>query len=220
MALAATLVLSGCIRDRLLPAFVGKDGVRLEIAGVPQFVYEENGCQMAFNAEKREFRAHTDNMSDYFCVTLNAIPVQEGLLIVLSAVENPEETDPHFAHFHEEEGEESPLQGDALFQMPADQMPDIRHTVFRFEGIDEAVAFARRAGEYEGESRLYRGDEPHEFYMILMRPDGMKPEDFVTWMNQLVEYSDGIPGDPIFAAKLLEHDKPALSDAVNILRRM
>ena len=78
MALAATLLLSGCIRDRLLPAFVGKDGVRLEIAGVPQFVYEENGCQMAFNAEKREFRAHTDNMSDYFCVTLNAIPVQEG----------------------------------------------------------------------------------------------------------------------------------------------
>ena len=153
-------------------------------------------------------------------VMIEAIPVQEGLLIVLSAVENPEETDPHFAHFHEEEGEESPLQGDALFQMPADQMPDIRHTVFRFEGIDEAVAFARRAGEYEGESRLYRGDEPHEFYMILMRPDGMKSEDFVTWMNQLVEYSDGIPGDPIFAAKLLEHDKPALSDAVNILRRM
>ena len=74
MALAATLVLSGCIRDRLLPAFVGKDGVRLEIAGVPQFVYEENGCQMAFNADKREFRAHTDNMSDYFVVTLSKIP--------------------------------------------------------------------------------------------------------------------------------------------------
>ena len=152
-------------------------------------------------------------------VMIEAVPVNEGLLIVLSAVENPEETDPHFAHFHEEE-EESPIEGDTLFQMPADQMPDIRHTVFRFTGIDDAVAFSRRAGGFEGESRLYRGDEPHEFFMILMRPEGMEASDFITRMNQLVEYSDGIPGDPIFAAKLLEHDKPVLTDAVNILRRM
>ena len=120
-------------------------------------------------------------------VMIEAVPVTEGLLIVLSAVENPEETDPHFVHFHEEDNEE---------------------------------AARRRLGEYEGESHLYRGEGRHEFFMVLMRPEGMKSDEFITLVNQVAEYSDGIVGDPIFAAKLLEHDVPALKNAVNILRRM
>ena len=153
-------------------------------------------------------------------VMIEAVPVTEGLLIVLSAVENPEETDPHFVHFHEEDNEEAAREGDAFFQMPSDAIPDIRHTVFHFAGIDEAVAFSRRLGEYEGESQLYRGEGRHEFFMVLMRPEGMKSDEFITLVNQVAEYSDGIVGDPIFAAKLLEHDVPVLKNAVNILRRM
>ena len=53
-------------------------------------------------------------------VMIEAVPVTEGLLIVLSAVENPEETDPHFVHFHEEDNEEAAREGDAFFQMPSD----------------------------------------------------------------------------------------------------
>lgn len=153
-------------------------------------------------------------------VMIEAVPVREGLLIVLSAVENPEETDPHFVHFHEEDNEETPLEGDAFFNMPAEAVPDIRHVVFHFTGIDEAVGFARRIGEYEGESSLYRGEGRHEFFMVLMRPENVKSGEFLTLVNQVAEYSDGIVGDPIFAAKLLEHDVPALKDAINILRRM
>ena len=157
---------------------------------------------------------------EQYPVMIEAVPVEEGLLIVLSAVENPEETDPHFVHFHEEEEEEAVLEGDALLQMAPDTLPEIRHAAFRFEGIDDAVAFSRRLGEYEGSSFLYRGDEPHEFFMLLVRPEEMAVDEFCLRVNQVVEFSDGLQSDPLFAAKLLEHDVPALSDAVNILRRM
>ena len=153
-------------------------------------------------------------------VMIEAVPVHEGLLIVLSAVENPEETDPHFVHFHEEENEDAAPDGDVFLEMPEGSLPDIRHAVFHFGGIDEAVAFSRRLGEYEGGSLLYRGEGRHEFFMVLMRPKDMGSEEFLTVVNQVAEFSDGIVGDPIFAAKLLEHDVPALKDAVNILRRM
>lgn len=152
-------------------------------------------------------------------VMIEAVPVKDGLLIILSAVENPEETDPHFVQFHEEDGEEEASQEDAFFNVP-EAMPDIRHAVFHFTGIDEAVIFARRLGEYEGESFLYRGEQKHEFFMLLTRPKEMKSDEFCTVVNQVAEFAEGIIGDPIFAAKLLEHDVPALTDAVNILRRM
>ena len=182
--------------------------------------YGDPGTRALFKEVLQQASRQYGFNKEEYPVMIEAVPVHEGLLIVLSAVENPEETDPHFVHFHEEENEDAASDGDVFFNMPADSMPDIRHTVFHFAGIDEAVAFARRLGEYEGESYLYRGEERHEFYMVLMRPEGMKSEEFCTVVNQIAEYSDGIVGDPIFAAKLLEHDVAALTDAVNILRRM
>ena len=182
--------------------------------------YGDPGTRALFKEVLREASRQYGFNKEEYPVMIEAVPVQEGLLIVLSAVENPEETDPHFVHFHEEEGEEASQDGDAFFHMVPDSLPDVRQTVFHFEGIDEVVAFSRRLGEYEGKSSLYRGSERHEFYMVLERPENMKSEEFCVLVNQVAEYSEGIVGDPIFAAKLLEHDVPAMKDAVNILRRM
>ena len=182
--------------------------------------YGDPGTRALFKEVLQTASSQYGFNKEEYPVMIEAVPVTEGLLIVLSAVENPEETDPHFVHFHEEENEDAAPDGDVFLEMPEEAMPDIRHTVFHFAGIDEAVAFARRLGEYEGESHLYRGEGRHEFFMVLIRPEDMKSEEFVTLVNQVAEYSDGIVGDPIFAAKLLEHDVPALTDAVNILRRM
>lgn len=38
------------------------------------FTYNPSTCQMAFNRERREFRVHTDNMSDFYTLTLSEIP--------------------------------------------------------------------------------------------------------------------------------------------------
>ena len=42
------------------------------------FKYDPLTCQVAFNRERGEFRVHTDNMSDYYCLTLKFVPTGEG----------------------------------------------------------------------------------------------------------------------------------------------
>ena len=74
----ATLLLSGCRDDRFLPAFEGQEGLCLQERGKTVFRYDPLTCQAAFNRERKEFRIHTDNMSDFYSVRLSGIPVQEG----------------------------------------------------------------------------------------------------------------------------------------------
>lgn len=64
---------SGKNTTQLAP-FVQDDTVRLEIDGQRVFVYDEVNCQLSFNVEHGEFRAHTDTMLDYFVVSLDEIP--------------------------------------------------------------------------------------------------------------------------------------------------
>ena len=73
-----TLMLCSCGRQRRLNAFRENDEIRLQVAGDVQFRYDPVICQMAFSRSKKEFRAHTDNMSDFYIVQLSSIPVNEG----------------------------------------------------------------------------------------------------------------------------------------------
>ena len=68
------LVICSCGRQRRINAFMENEGIRLQVAGSEQFRYNELTCQMAFSRDKNEFRAHTDNMSDFYVVRLNYIP--------------------------------------------------------------------------------------------------------------------------------------------------
>lgn len=56
------------------PEFIQSSDFCLRIRDAVVFNYNPQTCQTAFNREKREFRVHTDNMSDYYCVTLDGIP--------------------------------------------------------------------------------------------------------------------------------------------------
>lgn len=76
--LGAALTLCSCQEERLLSAFSARDGIRLQVSGEEQLSYDPLTCQLAYNPEKREFRVHTDNMSDFFFVTLSDIPVSDG----------------------------------------------------------------------------------------------------------------------------------------------
>ncbi len=72
------LLLSGCNDDRLQNAFCENGGVRLLVGGRIAFTYEPNTCQMAFSRDLKEFRAHTDNMSDFFVADFTEIPAELG----------------------------------------------------------------------------------------------------------------------------------------------
>lgn len=77
MMLGAALLLCGCQEERLMSAFSSRDEIRLQIGGEEKMCYDPLTCQLAYNPDRREFRVHTDNMSDFFSVVLSAIPVED-----------------------------------------------------------------------------------------------------------------------------------------------
>lgn len=74
------LLLCACDRQGVteLAGFITDDTVRLELDGERVFSYDEDGCQLAYNEKRCEFRAHTDTMLDYFVVNLSAVPARLG----------------------------------------------------------------------------------------------------------------------------------------------
>lgn len=74
ISLALAFALCSCTKSELDPRFIEEDTVRLVVSGSEVFRYNELSCQMSYNSGRREFRVHTDNMSDYFILTLSKIP--------------------------------------------------------------------------------------------------------------------------------------------------
>lgn len=59
-------------------AFLLDYNVCLRRNSVVVFYYDPLTCQLACNASRNEYRAFTDNMSDYFNMTLSSAPREEG----------------------------------------------------------------------------------------------------------------------------------------------
>ena len=58
-------------------SFTDSDVVSLTVNKVKVFEYDPMTCQLGYNDSKREFRVSTDNMSDYFVITLSKIPTSK-----------------------------------------------------------------------------------------------------------------------------------------------
>ncbi len=77
LVLAAALF-SSCSGNKVDPEFVATSDFSLKVKDDMIFKYDPLTCQVAFNRERGEFRVHTDNMSDYYCLTLKFVPTGEG----------------------------------------------------------------------------------------------------------------------------------------------
>ena len=77
----ATLFLVACVDQRTRNAFSENEGVRLMVGRDITFTYDPATCQLAFSRDLREFRAHTDNMSDFFVVTFTELPASFGQFV-------------------------------------------------------------------------------------------------------------------------------------------
>ena len=71
-------LLCGCSDKRMRVAFSESDEIRLMVGGTVPFTFEPNTCQLAFSRDRKEFRAHTDNMSDFYAVRFTEIPSTLG----------------------------------------------------------------------------------------------------------------------------------------------
>ena len=76
--LAIAVLLCGCNDTRKRNAFVENNDIRLQIGSTIQFRYDPLTCQLAFSRDRREFRAQTDNTSDYYSIVLSEIPANIG----------------------------------------------------------------------------------------------------------------------------------------------
>lgn len=77
--LLVTLTLAcACHEDEVSSSFLLDKQVRLEIKGYTVFRYDPLSCQLGFCRDKAEFRAHSDNMSDFYTVRLEAMPAVVG----------------------------------------------------------------------------------------------------------------------------------------------
>ena len=71
-------VLTGCTDKRMRSAFSENDEIRLMVGGSIPFTFEPNTCQLSFSRDRKEFRAHTDNMSDFYAVRFTELPTIQG----------------------------------------------------------------------------------------------------------------------------------------------
>ena len=64
--LCASLLLCACQREKHMNTFAAQTGICLQERGRTLFRYDPLTCQLAFNRDRRTFRVHTDNMSDFY----------------------------------------------------------------------------------------------------------------------------------------------------------
>ena len=70
--------LSGCNRDGFSKSELESPDVRLSVKGSEVFGYVAGSSQMALNRGRKEFRAGTDTMSDYFLLRMSELPRETG----------------------------------------------------------------------------------------------------------------------------------------------
>lgn len=68
----------GCSPDKFMRAFSQTEDLRIQVGRDIPFKYDPLSCQMSYNRANREFRAFTDNMSDFYIVKMDSSPSSEG----------------------------------------------------------------------------------------------------------------------------------------------
>lgn len=72
------LLLCACNETRRINAFVENNDIRLQVGSTVHFRYDPLTCQLSFSRDRKEFRAQTDNTSDYYSVVFTEIPSETG----------------------------------------------------------------------------------------------------------------------------------------------
>ena len=76
--MAALMLLCSCSDKRYIEPFSMQEEICMELGGRLIFKYNPGQCQLSFNRDRCEFRVSTDNMSDFYSLTLSEIPSEQG----------------------------------------------------------------------------------------------------------------------------------------------
>ena len=159
--------------------------------------------------------------SEQLPLMIEAIPLPEdSLLLIISAIEDAEELDAHFAQFAASAHDSSPdvENGQETFYEPerAERI-QIEVCLVRFSAIDEVIDFAKKLGpSYHGKSELYLTSD-HTYYLAMLKPEAMDTKSFLAFLNSIMEYGDLVEGSALRYAYLKEHEQPVMVDPLLVL---
>ena len=74
----ALLLLAGCRTSEMDPGMLESSTVSLMVKGKMVFMLPDKEGQLGYNEERKEFRAGNDDMSSYFVLTCETLPVTKG----------------------------------------------------------------------------------------------------------------------------------------------
>ena len=80
--IALLFTLTACVEGgTYTPEFLTDATLRMAVGKTDIITYAPLSCQYAYNSDNMEFRLHTDNMSDYFIIRLQAEPTEEDQMV-------------------------------------------------------------------------------------------------------------------------------------------
>lgn len=149
-------------------------------------------------------------------VMIEAIPVNnDELLIIISAVEDADELDPHFANFRSSRQEKET--GHVFLDEPK-EIPDLKVAVIFMKGFNEAIRFAKQFTLVNATTELYDGPDPHTYYFVIHRPEDMEKMMFIQFINSLNEIAEVSMESKTLYALLKEHHSPIMQNPHLVLR--
>ena len=80
--IALLFTLTACVEGgTYTPEFLTDATLRMAVGKTDIITYAPLSCQYAYNSDNMEFRLHTDNLSDYFIIRLQAEPTEEDQMV-------------------------------------------------------------------------------------------------------------------------------------------
>jgi len=157
-------------------------------------------------------------------IMIEAVPLgPDELMLIISAVDEAEELDPHFARFAalEDHDPASPApQTESL--LPSSEGEDRFFAGMGiFRSIDEVIAFSLgRGASFPGSTLLYKDEEKNLLYLALLRPEDMPVKDFNVYLNSVAEYGVLAENSQVLFAYYREHKEPVMVEPVLILSKL
>lgn len=166
--------------------------------------------EMAFNQEG-------------FPVMIEAIPMEDNrVLVILTAVEEAEEVDPHFAKYTRDDGDDQEVlaRTPGLSEEENAGRTGEGHLVLGFGDIDSVVLFCRSIRQNGLESALYRNDRKKGFYLVIRFDPASSETNILASIPSLPEYAEPVPDPGAVYGRLREHSVPVMEDPIRKLNGM
>ncbi len=151
-------------------------------------------------------------------VMIEAIPMSsDELLVILSAVEETDELDPHFANYAKENPEEDEIQN--VNSLGEKQVMIPERIAIRFPNIKYAVMFCRSVKNEIGSNWLYKRKSDGAIYILIDRNRETEENVYADFVNLASEYGIVETFSEAVFGYFEEHETPVLFDPVRKLKK-